>query len=63
MMNLGQLMNGMESGAALGPLLALGLFAGDRRAEAETETETEGEAGVEGEAGDEGEAAVEVRRG
>ena len=35
MMNLGQLMNGMESGAALGPLLALGLFAGDRRAEAE----------------------------
>ena len=55
MMNLGQLMNGMESGAALGPLLALGLFAGDRRAEAEPETE--------GEAGDEGEAAVEVRRG
>jgi hypothetical protein len=34
MMNLGKLMSGgMEDGAALGPLLALGLVSGDRRTE------------------------------
>ena len=45
MMNLGQMMSGgMEAGAALGPLLALGLVAGDRRAEPKAEAGAEGEA-------------------
>ena len=39
----------MDNGAALGPLLALGLVAGDRRAEATPEAEAEGAADAEAE--------------